>query len=357
MKHKPAENIFRREVGHQLATNEDSPVITNVEAYDEEFTPPPEGESEDPSFHEELNVAPPNVDSTNDVPSRIPRRSRRNQVPTDKFLQSVAQQDLTFYHLVHQPAPYQLLSDAPPQTITFSTYYDALHQDDYLIQDDIQDPIYFQAQLDKDTLYYNQSMKANDKEEFQRAMKKKLDAHSDRNHWEVIPKCEVPDDEKVLNSVWAMRRKRNILTNKVYKHKARLNIHGGQQEFAFNYYETFPPVVNWFAIRILLIHAVIFKWNTRQIDFVFAYPQTDIEIPLYMKMPAGITVKNVHRSTHVLKLRKNLYSQKQAGRVWFNHLSSKLLSIGFTPSKVDPCIFYRGPCISFETSVTRRMGR
>ena len=275
MKHKPAENIFRREVGHQLATNEDSPVITNVEAYDEEFTPPPEGESEDPSFHEELNVAPPNVDSTNDVPSRIPRRSRRNQVPTDKFLQSVAQQDLTFYHLVHQPAPYQLLSDAPPQTITFSTYYDALHQDDYLIQDDIQDPIYFQAQLDKDTLYYNQSMKANDKEEFQRAMKKKLGTHSDRNHWEVIPKCEVPDDEKVLNSVWTMRRKRNILTKKVYKHKARLNIHGGQQEFALHYYETFSPVVNWFAIKILLIHAVIFKWNTRQIDFVFAYPQTD----------------------------------------------------------------------------------
>ena len=66
-----------------------------------------------------------------------------------------------------------------------------------------------------------------------------------------------------------------------------------------------------------------------------------------MKMPAGIAVKNVHRSTHVLKLHKNMYSQKQAGRVWFNHLSRKLLSIGFTPSKVDPCIFYRGSYIFF----------
>ena len=158
-------------------------------------------------------------------------------------------------------------------------------------------------------------MKANDKKEFQIAMKKEFDAHSDRNHWEVIPKSEVPDNEKILDSVWAMRRKRNILTNKVYKHKYRLNIHGGQQEFAINYYETFSPVVNWFAIRILLIHAVIFKWNTRKIYFVLAYPQADIEIPLYMKMPAGIAVKNVHRSTLVLKLRKNLYGQKQAGRV------------------------------------------
>ena len=77
------------------------------------------------------------------------------------------------------------------------------------------------------------------------------------------------------------------------------------------------------------------------------YPRADIEIPLYMKMPAGIAVKNDHRSTRVLKLRKNLNDQTQAGRVWFNHLSSKLLSIGFNPSKVDPCIFYRDPCIFF----------
>ena len=176
-----------------------------------------------------------------------------------EYLRSVAQQDLTFDHRVHQPAPYQLPPDDPPQMITFSTYYDALHQDDYLIQDELQDPICFQAQLDKDTIYYNQTMKVNYKKEFQIAMKKEFDAHSDRNHWEIIPKSEVPDDEKVLDSVWAMRRKRNILTNKVYKHKARLNIHGGQQEFAINYYETFSPIVNWFAIRILLIHALILK--------------------------------------------------------------------------------------------------
>ena len=78
MKHKPAENIFRREVGHQLATNEYSPVITNVEAYDEEIIPPPEGESEDLSFYEELNVAQPNVDPTNDVSPQILRRSSQN---------------------------------------------------------------------------------------------------------------------------------------------------------------------------------------------------------------------------------------------------------------------------------------
>ena len=135
------------------------------------------------------------------------------------------------------------------------------------------------------------------------------------NYWEVISLDDVPEGEKVFDSVWAMRRKRNILTNKVYKHKARLNIHGGQQEFAINFFDTYSPVVNWFAIRILLIDAVLFKWHTRQIDFVLAYLQADIEIPLYMKVLSGTKVKGKKGKRAVLKLRKNIYGQKQAGRV------------------------------------------
>ena len=51
MSHKPVKNIFRREVGHQLATtNVDSPIIPNIEADNEEITPLPEGEDDDPSF-------------------------------------------------------------------------------------------------------------------------------------------------------------------------------------------------------------------------------------------------------------------------------------------------------------------
>ena len=142
----------------------------------------------------------PEADSTDDILPLIPRRSRRNRVLTDEFLQSVAQQDLNFDRRAHKPAPYQLPRDAPPQTIAFSSYYDALHQDDFKIQDELQDPIYFQAQLDKDTLYYHQAMKANDKKEFQRALKKEFDAHSDGKHWEIIPENNVPDDEKVLDS-------------------------------------------------------------------------------------------------------------------------------------------------------------
>jgi hypothetical protein len=48
---------------------------------------------------------------------------------------------------------------------------------------------------------------------------------------------------------------------------------------------------------------------------------------------------------HVLKLLKNLYRQKQAGRVWNQFLTKGLTKIGFKQSKVDECIFFHNDVI------------
>jgi hypothetical protein len=44
--------------------------------------------------------------------------------------------------------------------------------------------------------------------------------------------------------------------------------------------------------------------------------------------------------THVLKLLKNLYGQKQASRVWNQFLTKGHTKIGFKQLKVDECIFF-----------------
>jgi len=72
-----------------------------------------------------------------------------------------------------------------------------------------------------------------------------------------------------------------------------------------------------------------------------------------MKLPAGFTVPGKtmteqDRRDYVLKLEKNLYEQKQAGRVWYLHLRKKLLKLGFKPSQHDECIFYDGKLIFIE---------
>eukprot|EP00957_Ditylum_brightwellii_P049496 3754329-Ditylum_brightwellii.AAC.1 len=44
----------------------------------------------------------------------------------------------------------------------------------------------------------------------------------------------------------------------------------------------------------------------------------------------------------VLKLMKNIYGQKQAGRVWHEHLKAALEDIGFTALKINEFVFYKG---------------
>ena len=46
--------------------------------------------------------------------------------------------------------------------------------------------------------------------------------------------------------------------NEVTKHKARLNIHDGKQQFGMNYFDTYAPVVMWFAICIIVIFSMLF---------------------------------------------------------------------------------------------------
>jgi hypothetical protein len=64
-----------------------------------------------------------------------------------------------------------------------------------------------------------------------------------------------------------------------------------------------------------------------------------------MNFPKGIQMTNGNRNTHVLKLLKNLYGRRKAGRVWKNNLTSGLVKIGAIHSKVDDCVFYQDDVI------------
>jgi hypothetical protein len=148
----------------------------------------------------------------------------------------------------------------------------------------------------------------------------------------------LPKGTKVLASVWSMKRKRCILTREIYKWKACLNVHGGQQEHGVNFWETYAPVVNWFSIRLFLVISILQDWETRQIDFVLAFPQADVECNLYMEIPPGLNVKGAKKK-YCLKLRKSIYGTKQAGGGWSKHLHKGLIELGYTVSKIDPCVY------------------
>ena len=210
----------------------------------------------------------------------------------------------------------------------------------YKIQKSLENPLAFAASDNPDILYWDQAMKAPDRAKFVEAVGTELDRHEKMGNYEPVPLSEVPKGTKLIDMVWSMRRKRRIKMQEVYKWKARLNVHGGQQEHGVHYWDTYAPVVTWQTVRFFLILSILLGWQSRQLDFVMAYPQAPAEMPLYMRLPQGYKCNGITRKTHALKLLRNVYGQKQGGRVWNKFMDQGLHEIGFTPSEFDPCLYY-----------------
>ena len=110
-----------------------------------------------------------------------------------------------------------------------------------------------------------------------------------------------------------------------------------------HYWDTYAPVVTWQTVHLFLILSLLLGRQSRQLDFVMAYPQAPAEMPLYMRLPQGYQRHGMTRKTHTLKLTCNVYGQKQAGHVWNKFMDKGMR--GFTPSKFDPCLYYQGPAL------------
>jgi len=183
-------------------------------------------------------------------------------------------------------------------------------------------------------------LKQSDAAEFIKAMMKEASDHESRGHWTVIPRLEKPPSVKTILAIWAFKRKR-YPDGRINKWKARLCAHGGMQTYGENYWETYAPTVNWISIRFLLIIAQILDLNTEVIDFVLAFPQADLGVPVYMELPAGMDLegRGENSSYYVLRLSKSLYGLKQGSHNWHNKLKKALLDRGFVES-IRPMCFY-----------------
>ena len=80
------------------------------------------------------------------------------------------------------------------------------------------------------------------------------------------------------------------------------------------------------------------KSSTR---FCHGIPQAPAEKSLYMRLPQGYHRKGITNDIHVLNLIRNMYGQKQAGRVWNKYLDEGMKEVGFALSEYDPYLYYK----------------
>ncbi|KAL7573660.1 hypothetical protein ACA910_008347 [Epithemia clementina (nom. ined.)] len=122
----------------------------------------------------------------------------------------------------------------------------------YQIQENMVDPIAFATSSDPDVMYLHEALRAHDRRQFLEAMDVEIQGHVKCKNWIVVPRTDMPKGTRILDAVWSMQRKRRLDTREIYKWKARVNVHGGQQEHGVNYWETYAPAVMWPTIRIFL---------------------------------------------------------------------------------------------------------
>jgi hypothetical protein len=64
-------------------------------------------------------------------------------------------------------------------------------------------------------MYYHEAMREPDRAKIIKAMEKEVKSHTENGVWELVPRSSVPPGIKILPAVWAMRRKRQIVTREV----------------------------------------------------------------------------------------------------------------------------------------------
>ena len=82
--------------------------------------------------------------------------------------------------------------------------------------------------------------------------------------------------------------------------------------------------------------------ETQTLDFVLAFPQADLDVTVYMELPAGIDLGHgIQKRAYVLELKKSLYGLKKASSNWYECLKKGLERRGFKESLADPCVFLK----------------
>lgn len=155
-----------------------------------------------------------------------------------------------------------------------------------------------------------------------------------KNTWTDVKK---PVDRKSIGSRWILKVKRDAL-GAIVKYKARLVAQGFSQVPGVDFEETYTPVGRTASLRVMLAIAAFMDLEIQQADVEGAYLNGTLDVDIYMRYPDGVQPK---AGCDSLKLNKGLYGLKQAGRLWWQELGSKLAQLGFNKLQSDWGLYVR----------------
>jgi hypothetical protein len=171
-------------------------------------------------------------------------------------------------------------------------------------------------------------------------VREELDSLKKMGVYELIPRSEVPKEQRVLKDRFILRHKRDETGDPV-RWMARLVIKGFEQVFGQYYTETTSPTARMGSFRILLHIAAVNNWPVHQVDVKMAY--------LYGTLPPGETqyMEQLPRYEEewmedwIWRLIKGLYGIRQSGRLWNKVMHTAMMAWGSEQLLSEHCIYYR----------------
>ncbi|GJS17075.1 retrovirus-related pol polyprotein from transposon TNT 1-94 [Tanacetum coccineum] len=147
--------------------------------------------------------------------------------------------------------------------------------------------------------------------------------------WELVPK---PDCVMIIALKWIYKVNLDEYGD-VLKNKARLVAKEYRQEECIDFEESFASM-----------------------DVKTAFLNGELKEKVYVSQPEGVI--DPDHQTHVYRLKKDLYSLKQAPRAWYNTLSRFLLDNKFSKGVVDPTrpdlVFAVCMCARYQAKPTKK---
>nr|GEX67956.1 hypothetical protein [Tanacetum cinerariifolium] len=166
-------------------------------------------------------------------------------------------------------------------------------------------------------------------------MNVEMQSMKDNEVWVLV---ELPSNGKTVGSKWLFKKKIGM-DGVVRSYKACLVAKGYTQTTWIDYEETFSPVADIRAIRILIAIAAYYDYEIWQMDVKTAFINGYLNEEVYMEQPEGFV--NPKYPNWVCKLKRSIYGLKQTSRQWNKRFDDEINKFGFTQNHDEPCVYLK----------------
>ncbi|OBS16014.1 hypothetical protein FPOA_27826 [Fusarium poae] len=184
------------------------------------------------------------------------------------------------------------------------------------------------------------------REHWLRAIHSELRSLLTKGTWRMLDRNQAHNRPLTVKWVFKVKKKED---GNLDKFKARLVVRGFEQQFGFDYNQTFASVAKSATWRILLTVAACLDWEIEQMDVSTAFLEGDLDEEVFIEMPEGLVEYfDQHpedrppgfSTEKICKLIKSLYGLKQAPRQWQKKLKETLESLDFRQATSDTAVYH-----------------